>query len=255
MIQASSSAKTGAVPVDRPWQWLAAGWRDLWAAPHVGFSIGAALTAAGWMMGAILLHLDRPWMILPLSAGFFLVAPLLAAGLYETSRRREAGEEISLTVALREGFGRNASQLGLMGVALLLLHLFWVRVAGLIFLLFFGMGGGMSMEALPLAMLRSEQFLPFLIVGTLAGAALAAAAFIITAFSIPMLVDKPELSVIEAIIRSGQAVLANPAASVFWAALIVVLTGLSLLPFFLGLALVWPLIGHATWHAYRDLIR
>jgi uncharacterized membrane protein len=105
-----------------------------------------------------------------------------------------------------------------------------------------------------MAMLRSDMLLPFLIVGTGAGAVLAAAAFAISAVSIPMLVDR-DITAMEAIVVSIRAVAANPGAMAFWAGLIVVFTAMAMVPFFLGLALVIPLVGHATWHAYRDLVR
>lgn len=242
------------VATDRPWVWLALGWRDLMAMPHVGFAVGGALALAGWALLLVLLWAGLPWAILPATAGFFLVAPLLAAGLYEASRRRERGEPVTLGIALRGGFARNPTQLALLGVALLLVHLFWVRVAGLLFAVFFGLGFTPPLESLPMAMLRSDQFLPFLVIGTGFGAVLATVAFAISAVSIPMLVDRPDLSAAEAVVRSIQVVVANPRPMVFWAALIVVFTAIAMMPFFLGLALVLPLVGHATWHAYRDLL-
>jgi uncharacterized membrane protein len=240
------------VATDRPWVWLTAGWQDLIAMPHIGFACGAALTAAGWALVLLMLWAGALWAILPTTAGFFLVAPLLAAGFYEASRRRERGESVTLADCAL-GLRRNGSQLALMGVALLL-HLFWVRIAGLIFALFFGIGPSPPLEQLPMAMLRSDALLPFLIVGTGIGAAFAAAAFAISAVSIPMLVDR-EVTALEAIVVSLGAVAANPSAMAFWAGLIVVFTAIAMVPFFLGLALVAPLIGHATWHAYRDLVR
>lgn len=242
-----------AVAPDRPWMWLTAGWRDLMANPQIGFFYGGALTAGGWLLALVLLWLRSAWAILPASAGFFMVAPLLAAGLYEASRLREAGQPVTIEACLR-GFTRNGGQLAFMGVVLLLLHLFWVRVAALIFMLMFGINFAPPLEDLPMAMLRSPMLLPFLIVGTAAGAALAAVAFAISAVSIPMLVDKPQMTAMEAIGISFRTVLANPAAMVFWAGLIVVFTAMAMVPFFLGLALVIPLVGHATWHAYRDLV-
>lgn len=238
---------------DRPWKWLEAGWRDLMAAPHIGFFYGGAVVAAGWALVLLLIALDAKWAVLPATAGFFLVAPLLGAGLYETSRRREAGEEVSLGHAFG-AFRRNAPQLALMGAALLLIHLFWVRIAGLLFAVFFGLGFSPSIEQLPLALLRSDQLLPFLVIGTGFGFVLACAAFAISAVSIPMLVDR-DVSALEAIAVSIRATLDNWRAMAFWAGLIVVFTAIALVPFFLGLALVLPLIGHATWHAYRDLVR
>ena len=241
------------VAPDRPWMWLTAGWQDLMANPQVGFFYGGALTLAGWLIALALLWARTAWAILPASAGFFMVAPLLAAGLYEASRLRAAGQPVTFGACLA-GFTRNGGQLAFMGVVLLVLHLFWVRVAALIFMLMFGMNFAPALEDLPMAMLRSPMLLPFLIIGTGAGALLAATAFAISAVSIPMLVDRPEMTAMEAIGISVRAVVTNPAAMVFWAGLIVVFTAMAMVPFFLGLALVIPLVGHATWHAYKDLV-
>lgn len=249
----AGAATVPQVPVDRPWAWLAAGWADLMATPHVGFALGGGLTLAGWALVALLLWAGLAWAILPATAGFFLVAPLLAAGLYETSRRRALDLPVGLRAAVAGGFARNPVQLGFLGMALLILHLFWVRVAGLLFAVFFGLDFSPALEALPAALLRSGQLVPFLVVGTAAGAVMATAAFAVSAISIPMLVDLPQMSALEAMVRSIQAVAANPRPMAFWAGLIVALTAMALLPFFLGLALLLPLVGHATWHAYRDL--
>jgi uncharacterized membrane protein len=223
------------------------------ANPQIGFFYGGALTLAGWLLALLLLWARSAWAILPASAGFFMVAPLLAAGLYEASRLREAGQPVTFATCMG-GFTRNGGQLAFMGVVLLLLHLFWVRVAALIFMLMFGINFAPALEEVPMAMLRSPMLLPFLVVGTAAGAVLAAAAFAISAVSIPMLVGRPELTAMEAIVTSVKVVIANPAAMLFWAGLIVVFTAMAMVPFFLGLALVIPLVGHATWHAYRDLV-
>lgn len=259
MSEATGSApRAGAVrieivPNDRPWAWLERGWRDLMATPHIGFFYGGAVVAAGWALVLLLLAADAIWAVLPAVAGFFLVGPVVAAGLYETSRRRERGEATSLPLAFL-AFRRNAPQLALMGAVLLIINLFWVRMAGLIFAVFFGLGFSPSLEHLPAALLRSDQLLPFLILGTGVGFVLATIAFAVSAVSIPMLVDR-DISAIEAIVVSMRATLANWPAMAFWAGLIVVFTAMALVPFFLGLALVLPLVGHATWHAYRDLVR
>lgn len=241
------------VPNDRPWAWVSAGWADLRAAPHIGFFYGFGVVAASWLLVLLLVQVGAAWAVLPAVAGFFLVGPILGAGLYETSRRREAGLPVSLGTALAAYKGR-APQLALMGAALLLINLVWVRIAGLLFAVFFGLGFSPPIETLPVAMLRSDQLLPFLIVGTGFGFVLATAAFAVSAISIPMILDR-DISAIEAIVVSIRATFDNWRAMAFWAALIVVFTGMALVPFFLGLALVLPLVGHATWHAYRDLVR
>jgi uncharacterized membrane protein len=250
--RAAAPARTRLVANDRPWAWLEAGWRDLMAAPHVGFFYGAAVVAASWALVLLLIAAGALWAVLPAIAGFFLVAPLIGAGLYETSRRLERGEPASLGTAFA-AFRRNTPQLMLMGALLLLINLFWVRLAGLLFMVFFGLNFAPSLEHLPFALLRSEQFLPFLIIGTGMGFVLAAAAFAVSAVSIPMIVDR-DVSAIEAVLVSIRATLDNWRAMAFWAGLIVVFTAMALVPFFLGLALVLPLVGHATWHAYRDLV-
>jgi len=117
------------VSPDRPWVWLNAGWQDLMANPRIGFFYGGALAAAGWLLIMILLGVRSGWVILPASAGFFMVAPLLATGLYEASKLRAEGKPVTFSACLA-GFTRNGQQLAFLGVVLVILHLFWVRVAG-----------------------------------------------------------------------------------------------------------------------------
>lgn len=240
------------VPVDRPWAWIAAGWQDFRRTPAIGGAYGMALVLAGWVLTLLLFEAGTLWAVLPATAGFFLLAPLLATGLYETSRILAAGGTPTLADAVR-GFRRNGGQVAIIGVALLILHLFWVRIAGLMFMLCFGLNFAPNLEALPLAMLRSDMLLPFLIVGTGFGCILAAASFAITVVSLPMLVDR-DISALEAVTISIQAVMTNRRAMLLWAGLIVAYTGMALIPFYLGLVLALPVIGHATWHAYKDLV-
>lgn len=241
------------VSTDRPWTWLTLGWRDMMANKAISLSYGAVLTLAGWIFALLLFEVGSAWAILPATAGFFIMAPILATGLYETSRRRAAGEAVTLADAL-SGFRRNPTQIAMMGVVLLVLHLFWTRIAGLLFALFFGLNFAPSLAQLPIAMLQSPDILPFLVIGTAFGFVLASVTFAVSAVSIPMLLDRPELTFLEAATVSIQAVMENWRAMALWAGLIVVFTGLALVPFFLGLVIALPLIGHATWHAYKDLV-
>ncbi|WP_431285457.1 DUF2189 domain-containing protein [Humitalea sp. 24SJ18S-53] len=240
------------VATDRPWVWITLGWRDMMAHRAISLTIGAALAVFGWMLSLVMFELGIAWAVLPSTAGFFIIAPLLAAPLYETSRRAEEGLPTTLADAM-QGFRRPGSQIAMMGAVLLLIHLFWVRVAGLLFALFFGINFAPSLARLPMAMLQSDLLLPFLIVGTGFGFFLAAMTFALSAVSLPMLVDR-NVSFLEAASVSIQAVMENWRAMVLWAGLIVVLTGLALVPFYLGLVIVMPLVGHATWHAYRDMV-
>lgn len=252
-VAAPRGPRVRRVATDRPWVWLTAGWQDLQATRPIALAYGGALTLAGWVLVLLFFEAGTPWAILPATAGFFLIAPLLAAGLYEASRLRQLGQTPTLADAVR-GFRRNGAQIAFMGVVLLLIHLVWVRIAGLLFALFFGLNFSPSLADLPFALLRHEDFLPFLVIGTGFGFLLASATFAVAAVSIPMIVDRPELTALEAVTVSIQAVLENWRAMALWAGLIVLFTGLALVPFFLGLVLVMPLIGHATWHAYKDIV-
>ena len=163
------------VELDRPWAWLAAGWRDLTRAPAVSLSYGVLFAAIGWAVTFGLWWADMIYLILPLTAGFLIMGPILAVGLYEVSRRHERGEQASLADALG-AFRANPTQIAFMGVTLLLLFFSWIRVAVMIFFLFFGLEPP-NPEAFVGTVFFSSASLPFLIVGTAAGALLAALAF------------------------------------------------------------------------------
>ena len=197
----------------------------------ISLSYGAVLVLAGWIVSLLSFGLGAAWHILPATAGFFMVAPILATGLYETSRRRALGERTTLSDAA-SGFRRNPTQIAIMGVMLVVLHLFWVRIAGLLFALFFGLNFAPSLAQLPNALMRSHDLLPVLIIGTGFGFVLASVTFAVSAVSIPMLIDRRELSFLEAVTVSIQAVVENSKAMALWAALIAVFIGLALVPFF-----------------------
>jgi len=254
---ASASHKRGAairhVELERPWRWLAAGWRDLTAAPATSLAFGVVFAVAGWLITFGLFAADIFYLVLPMTAGFLIMGPFAATGFYEISRQREAGRR----APLGEVFGawrRNPSQIALMGVALLLILILWARVAALIFMLYFGIGNVPSIDNLLVETFLEPSSIPFLIFGTAVGGVLAAATFAISAVSIPLLVDRPRANVMEAIITSLRAVAANPKPMALWGLLIVVFVGAGLATLYLGLVVALPLIGHATWHAYKDLV-
>lgn len=239
------------IPLDRPWSWLAKGFSDLRRAPAISLGYGILFTLAGYLLVASLWALGWIYLTLPLAAGFLIVGPLFAVGLYEVSRRLQAGETTTFGDALG-AWKRNGGQIGLMGIALLLLMFAWLRLAAMIFMLFFGLEPP-SLETLVQQTILSPDALPFLVTGTLVGAVLALIAFAISAISIPLLLDHPEANVVTAITTSIDAVRANPATMLFWGALIVLFVGAGLATFLMGLIITLPLIGHASWHAYQDL--
>lgn len=240
------------VPLERPWIWLAAGWRDIWRAPGVSLTYGAVFAAISMTLTVGLFAIGLEYLLPPLVAGFMLVGPMLAVGLYETSRRLESGEPVTLGAALF-AVTRAPTQLAFLGVFLALALLFWMRVASLLFALFFG-----TMNFPPLGEILPTLFftwegLSLLIVGSAFGAVLAAAVFAISVVSVPLLMVR-DVDAVTAMIVSIRAVRANLVVLALWAWLVAVLTGFGLIPAYLGLIVTFPLVGHATWHAYRDLI-
>jgi uncharacterized membrane protein len=241
------------VGLDRAWTWLGSGWGDFVAKPLSSMTYGILAVLAGWVAVALLLWLDLPYLVLPLTAGFFFLGPFMAVGLYETSRRREAGLPVDLEATLT-AWRRNPDQIVLMGLVLLLLHLAWMRIAQLLFALF-------EWQSIPswdrfsdLAW-HSTRSVPFLAVGVSVGAVLAAIVFAIGALSMPYLLDRPTSNLFEAIATSVAAVRLNVKPMLVWAGLITLLVALAMLPGLLGLVIVLPVVGHATWHAYRDIVR
>jgi len=241
------------VPVDRPWVWLAAGWRDIVAAPGPSLAYGLVPVLAGWLAILLMLWFDLPYLVLPLSAGFFFVGPFIAVGLYEISRRLEARHIVDGETTLL-AWRRNPEQIALMGVLLLLFHLAWMRAAQLLFAIF-EWRTVPSWDRFMDLVWTSSKSLPFLAIGMGVGAVLAAIAFAIGAFSIPYLLDRRTSNMFEAIATSVAAVRLNLHPMLLWASLIVFLIVLGMVPGLLGLVVTLPLVAHATWHAYRDIIR
>lgn len=226
---------------------LAAGWRDFLAAPQFGLFFAIVYTLGGIALYYGLVTAGEPFWFVPVVAGFPLLAPFAAVGLYEVSRRRETGEPFEWRAVLGALRGQGDGQLPVMGVVVLLAFGFWIILARGIFAIFVGQSG-IGFETL--GQLWTPAGVTMLITGTLVGGALALMLFTITAFSLPMLLHR-RVDFVTAIITSMAVVRSNPAVMARWAVIIVVLLGLAMLPMFLGLLLVLPLLGHATWHLYR----
>lgn len=251
MIVAPAPVQVAARQVadDRPWQWLQQGWQDLSRMPLVSLTYGAGIVAAGYLLVYLFWRAEAPYLVLPLAGGFLLIAPLVAVGLYDASRRLHAGQPVGLVTSLFAW--RQPIRVALFGIVLLLLHFAWMRTAILWFVLYFHTGTP-PLEALPLYLLRPEN-LPFLVIGTLLGAVFALLAFAISVVSLPLLLDR-DIDVVSAILVSLRAVQLNPKAMALWAGLIALFTAAGLVTGFIGLGLLFPLVAHATWHAYRDLV-
>ncbi|MEW5729389.1 MAG: DUF2189 domain-containing protein [Pseudomonadota bacterium] len=238
------------VTVERSSTWLARGFDDLRTHPGIGLAYGSAFAFVGWLLTFGLHGIGMDSLILPLASGFMLIGPLAAVGLYEVSRRREAGEPVTLLDALAAM--RRNGQMADMGLALMLLFFAWFQLAMIIFALFFG-GSPPALADFLHQVLAAPQGMPFLATGTIVGGAVATVAFSISVVSMPMLLDR-RVSVLTAIRASLRSVWLNRRMMVGWAATLAALGFLGMAFFFVGLAVTLPIAAHASWHAYRDLV-
>jgi uncharacterized membrane protein len=237
--------------VEEPWIWLTAGWRDLSRAPLVSLTYGAAFVIVSFLLTLGLWLFGWFYLVLPLAAGFMLVGPVIAVGLYDVSRRLEQGRTVTLADTLA-AWRTHRGPIATMGLLLMLFLLAWIWLAFLIFALFFGPAPP-SWEHLVTTLLFTTDGIPFLIVGLAVGGVLATFVFSMTAVAIPALLDR-DVGVLSAMLTSFAAVLRNWRLMIGWGALIVVFTAAGLVTFYLGLAVTLPLVGHASWHAYRGLV-
>ncbi len=239
------------IDTERPWVWLAAGWHDMRAAPLISGFYGVLAVVSSFALVAGLAMWKLHYLILPMAAGFMLVGPVLAVGLYETSRLLERGEPVTPRAVLG-AYHRNGAQIAGMGMVLMLALLAWIRIAMLVFAIFYS-SAPPALDQLVDRIFFSAQTIPFLLTGTVIGAVIAATVFAISVVSLPMLLDR-ETDVFTAIAASVNAVRRNPQAMLVWAALIALFTAAGLATAFVGLAIAFPLIGHASWHCYRDVV-
>jgi uncharacterized membrane protein len=226
------------------------GWRDFRRKPAFGLFFAAVYVIGGWAIYLLLFRAELEWLAIPLTFGFPLIGPFLAVGLYEVSRRLEA-EDPDWTA--RDIFAviwrQRLRQLPSMAWVIIVYFLFWSFFAHMLFALFLGPSALTNVTS-SYAYLLEPEGLTMLLVGGAFGAVFALVLFALTVVSLPLLLDR-EVDFVTAMITSVAVVRQSPKVMLVWAAVIAGLTFVAMLPGLLGLIVVLPVLGHATWHMYR----
>jgi len=228
------------------------GLRDLARAPAYGFAFGGFYAAFGWLLLAAVFYFNFDLYAFPLATGFALIAPFVAAGCYEVSRRLQSGEPLAWRPVLSLVRRAGNNDLNWMVVVTVFAYIIWIDIAMALYVLFFGLNP-LSLPELVVAVFTTVPGAAFFLIGSLVGATLSVVVFSITAISFPILFERT-VDFVTAMITSVRAVRTNPRAMAFWGVTIGVALGISILSAFVALIVVLPVLGHTTWHLYRRLI-
>ncbi len=245
-----SSAAPGvrAIATDRPLHWLRQGMHDVMRSPVPSLGMGVLVAAAGMLLSTM--AWKATYIAPALLGGFLLVGPFLAIALYGLASQMEEGEAPHLRHSL-QAIRANAGSIALFGLMLALAYIFWERMAAILFAFYY------SGEAIHFSQLVAEvlsgRYLGLMLIFLGAGALLSGAVFALSVASAPMLVDRP-VDVVTAALASLRCCIRNPLPMLLWAALIAGLTLLGFATLMLGMIFVFPLLAHASWHAYRDMV-
>ena len=229
-------------------RWITQATGDLRAAPGASLFYGAAFALMGWLVYLVFQHAYE--YTSALTAGFLLLGPFLCTGLYDISRRVERDGTAALGPTLT-AWRANLGAFSLFALILTVIMLIWARAALVTFALFFS--GGMPSLTGFLARIVSIEHWDFVLTWLAVGAMFAVLVFAVSVVSVPMMLDRGTDAVVAAL-TSIRALLANPVPLLVWAALIVLLIGAGFATLFIGLIVTAPIVGHATWHAYRELV-
>ena len=237
------------IGIDRPFAWLKAGWDDVRFNPLPSLAYGLLFALCGDLI--ILATLNRPHLLTVSVSGFFLIAPLLAAGLNELSRQHEAGKKPFFIDSI-QCFRNNVESLAFYGLLLALIGLMWERFSAIAFALL-GSSSGIDARSFIVSLVLSGEHNAFIGTWFALGGVLALCVFMISVVTVPMMLDHGA-DMPTATVTSLRAFLLNTGPLLLWAALLVTLTLIGFATLLFGLVVIMPILGHATWHAYRDLV-
>ncbi len=237
------------LPLGAAFEWLRAGWRDLVTQPGPSLAYGLVVLLTSFLVIGAMFALGWDHVLFPALSGFLVVGPILAVGLYEKSRRLSRHENVSLggMILVR---AKSRGQIVFAGALLCLLMLLWMRAAVIIYALFFGVRPFPGLDHIAPMLFTTPVGWSMLIVGTLVGSLFAAFSFSISIFAIPMLLDQ-RVDALTAMGTSMALVWNNLPVMICWGLIVAALFTASLASGLLGLVVVFPLLGHASWHAYK----
>ena len=231
---------------------LVLGWRDFRAAPLIGLFFAGFYVAGGWLIYWAMTSQGQIWWTIIAGAGFPILGPFIACGFYEVSRRIEAGAPLGWGAVLGVTLAQRDRQIPSMAVVVVVFFLFWNFLGHMIFALFMGRSA-MTNVLSSLEVFATPEGIGMLILGTAVGAVFAGVLFALTVVSLPLLLDR-EVDFITAMITSTSVVLHNPGVMLVWGAGVAALLFAGMALWFMGLFVVLPLLGHATWHLYRRAV-
>lgn len=232
---------------------LKKGWEDFRRAPLYGLFFSLVYVVTGIALWVFFTFSGQLWWIIPFAMGFPLVAPFAAIGLYEVSRRLESGRELRVNEVLGVIWREKDRQFPFMAIVIFFLFMAWILIAYGIFAAFFGLQA-MTHVSTSMALLASFRGVMMLCIGGIAGAVLAGLLFMLTVVSMPLLLDR-DVDVVTAMQTSVRAVWANPRPMLSWAGMIASLLFIAMIPAFMGLLIILPVLGHASWHLYRRVVQ
>jgi uncharacterized membrane protein len=232
---------------------LLAGAADFARRPAIGIVIGSVFALIGIVITLALTVWRQPWLIYPFAVGFPLIGPFAAVGLYEVSRRLEAGQEPSGRAVLTVIWAQRRRELSWMAFVMLFVFWMWMYQVRLLIALILGRMSFATLDRFVDVVLTTPQGWLFLAVGHVVGAALSLVLFSVTVTAIPFLLDR-EADFITAMVTSVRTVLASPMVMLGWGIAVTLAVVAACIPFFLGLLIVLPVLGHASWHLYRRAV-
>lgn len=233
--------------VQAPFRWVQKGWNDYLCCPKSGLFYGLAFFLMGHALWSV--FKSAPAYVLALSAGFLLMGPFLCLGLYHASKSIQQGQRPSLRESLLSWMPTKGA-MGIFAGVLLVLEMVWGRASLIVFAVAFTPIPGMDNT---LSQLMDPENYGFVATYVAVGGVFAGLIFSMSVIAIPMIMDR-QVDAVSAALTSIRACAQNPGVMLIWGATITVMVGLSMLPYFIGLIIVGPVIGHATWHAYRDIV-